>query len=179
MMSWPVTLQALPGAQHLMRLRTVPAPLSLPAREAVPAAERAAHMCACAATQPLPPAVAPVPLPRAATGSCDVCDRDIEFDGVRLLCCARCGVTVHNTCYDVHSHDPEEAWLCEPCGAGVKAPPACALCPIVGGAMRFCEAGEWIHAACALWIPGVLVGPGRPPSVATVRSCTRSWKLAA
>ena len=125
----------------------------------------------------LPPDVRPVCPPRTTTGACHVCDRDVEFDDVRLLCCARCGVTVHTTCYCVRGHTPGESWLCEPCGAGIKAPPACALCPVAGGALRFCKGGEWVHAACAFWIPGVTMVPGELPDLASVRSCGHLLRL--
>lgn len=155
-------MQALPGAQHLPRLRSLPAWLQLPAQQPVPEAERLQRMRCCAASQPLPAHIKPVCARRIATGTCEVCQSDIEVARVRLLSCARCGSTVHNTCYDAESHDPGSAWLCEPCSAGIKDPPACALCPVVGGAMRLCHDGSWVHAACAVWVPGALVTPAGP-----------------
>lgn len=39
--------------------------------------------------------------------------------------------------------------------AGCKVPPACALCPAVGGALKQTTCGKWVHGACALWMPGI------------------------
>ena len=159
-------MQALPGSQYLRRLRNVPPPLQLPSMQPVPDAEQLQHMKCCASSQPLPVLVEPVQLPRTATGACEVCQSDIEVEhgtsSVRLLGCARCGATVHNTCYDARAYEPGSAWLCEPCSAGITDPPACALCPVLGGAMRLCQDGSWVHAACAVWVPGALVVPAGP-----------------
>jgi PHD-finger/PHD-zinc-finger like domain len=170
-------LQEQPGARHLPRLRVLPPPLQRPQQAPLVDADLRAHKQACAAAQSLPPHATPVPLPRAASGNCHVCDRDIEFESVRLLTCARCGVTVHNTCYDVRNYTDGAAWLCEPCEAGVKTPPVCALCPVAGGALRWCKGGEWVHAACALWTPGALVAPKQPPDLAAVRKKQKLKKL--
>lgn len=37
--------------------------------------------------------------------------------------------------------------------AGVKEPPPCVLCPVVGGALKPTAEGAWCHVACALWTP--------------------------
>lgn len=162
-------LQDLPGAQFLSRLAVLPVGVTLPPRLPIPSAELDSHKRACASAQQLPPGMVPVVPPREATGACDICNRDVEFDGVRLLCCARCGVTVHDTCYDATVHEPGTPWLCEACSAGIKEPPVCALCPVTGGAMRFCKQGAWAHAACLVWMPGTLMAPGEPPDISSVR----------
>lgn len=167
-------LQELPGAEYLSRLQpTLASPTRAPRPEPMPPAELRTHMQTSAAALSLPPDIVPVCPPRTTTGACHVCNRDVEFDDVRLLCCGRCGVTVHTTCYCVSNHTPGESWLCEPCAAGIKKPPACALCPVLGGAMRFCKGGEWVHAACALWIPGVTMVPDELPDISSVRSAGR------
>jgi hypothetical protein len=159
-------VQDLPGAKHLARLRGVQGfnidPLS--------GDELEEHKRKSALAQQLPVDISPVLVPRTTSGACAVCNSDIEVDHLRLLCCARCGVIVHPTCYGVQNHSLGAVWKCEACEAGIKSPPTCALCPVVGGAMRFCKGGEWVHAACALWIPGVLVVPGQLPDISLVRT---------
>jgi hypothetical protein len=162
-------MQALPGAEYLTRLATVPQPLVLPPRQPIPANELHAHMQASASSLLLPQGIHAVVPVRATTGACHVCNRDVEFDGVRLLCCARCRITVHDTCYDETEHVPGAVWRCEPCRAGIKEQPVCSLCPVAGGAMRFCAGGQWVHAACLLWIPGACMAPGTPPDISQVR----------
>ena len=43
------------------------------------------------------------------------------------------------------------------CCAGPQRLPACALCPVSGGLMRRTTCGRWVHAACALWTPGMWI----------------------
>lgn len=40
-----------------------------------------------------------------------------------------------------------------PLCAGLRAPPACCLCPVAGGALKATTCGRWAHMACALWSP--------------------------
>jgi hypothetical protein len=159
-------LQGLRGAKHLARLKGVQGFEFEP----IPESELRQQMQTSAAARQLPADITPVHVPRTTRGACTVCDSDIESDDLRMLCCARCGVIVHPTCYGVQKHTPGAAWLCEPCEAGIKSAPTCSLCPVLGGAMRFCKGGEWVHAACALWIPGVLVAPGQLPDISPVRA---------
>ena len=43
------------------------------------------------------------------------------------------------------------------CCTGPQRLPACALCPVSGGLMRRTTCGRWVHAACALWTPGMWI----------------------
>jgi len=43
--------------------------------------------------------------------------------------------------------------------AGPARPPACALCPREGGALKRCAGGRWAHAVCALWVPETALDP--------------------
>lgn len=74
---------------------------------------------------------------------------------------------VHMGCYGVPSHPNGEAWLCDVCvllkrphGVSLSGPPACALCPCVGGVMKPTAEGGWCHLLCATWVPGCFVADG-------------------
>ncbi|KAL4440395.1 hypothetical protein ABPG75_003396 [Micractinium tetrahymenae] len=95
----------------------------------------------------------------AATSSCacHVCGEDDEEEqdqhGV-ILSCARCRVHVHTHCYFVQQAPPPgQPWLCDPCSVGLSRPPPCALCPVLGGALKRTSCGRWVHPTCALWLP--------------------------
>lgn len=45
------------------------------------------------------------------------------------------------------------AWTCATCALGNPTPPPCALCPVIGGALKPTTCGRWAHVACATWIP--------------------------
>jgi hypothetical protein len=67
--------------------------------------------------------------------------------------CDQCGVLVHRDCYAVQSAPQGRLWLCDPCRAGFEIPPPCALCPVVGGALkRTTIPGRWCHPLCAGWV---------------------------
>jgi hypothetical protein len=157
--------------QYLSKLKVSPPGTSRPIRHApLPQHMLPAYTQACARASHLPPDVAPIVVSHATSGTCDVCCAEDELDdNVRLLTCARCGVSVHNTCYDVSLPAPGALWLCEPCQTNVAGPMTCALCPVHGGAMRLAADGRWIHALCGLWIPGILLEPGKAPEISKVR----------
>ena len=95
---------------------------------------------------------------RALAGACDVCGTEAEYDGDWLVECDRCRVLVHMGCYGVAQHPAGAPWLCSVCRLpGVGAPPPCALCPRVGGAMKPTDDGRWCHLLCCTWMPGVAV----------------------
>lgn len=78
-----------------------------------------------------------------------------------------CRLLVHMGCYGVPSHPNGEAWLCDVCtllksphGVSLSGPPACALCPCVGGVMKPTAEGGWCHLLCATWVPGCFVADG-------------------
>lgn len=115
---------------------------------------RRARLCATTTMQTLPPDIRPVSIPRVCTeGLCDVCGEDAEFDGNHLLQCDKCGCMVHTECYSVQHRPDGRLWLCDVCRLGLKTPPPCALCPVVGGIMKPTTCGRWVHCACALWVP--------------------------
>lgn len=67
-------------------------------------------------------------------------------------------VIVHMRCYGVRAHPNGSSWLCDVCRLpGLSQPPACALCPRVGGAMKMTAEGGWCHLLCATWVPGCAV----------------------
>jgi PHD-finger/PHD-zinc-finger like domain len=158
----------LPGAQYLSQLSRSPCG-SVPRREAIPTEEAHARARACAAAWRLPPAVRGIPAEDAQSGRCHVCDRDDESDGVQLLGCVACGVHVHTTCYDTAAPPAGGHWRCDVCTAGIAEPPICALCPVIGGALKLAGDGRWVHATCALWIRGIEMLPGQLPDLSRVR----------
>ena len=115
---------------------------------------RRARLCAATQSLTLPTGVTPITLPRSVTeGVCHVCGEDAEYDGNHLLQCDACGVFVHTDCYSVQHRPDGRLWLCDVCRLGLDAAPPCALCPVVGGAMKPTDCGRWVHCACALWVP--------------------------
>lgn len=63
-------------------------------------------------------------------------------------------------CYGVSEHPNGDSWLCDVCRLpSLDQPPACALCPFVGGgAMKMTAEGGWCHLMCANWIPDIMLG---------------------
>ena len=123
-----------------------PAPDAAQVRAA--AARAAAHLR-------LPPGVTAVQLPPPAD-RCAVCDLATEWDDDQLVQCDACRMLVHMKCYGV-AHPPDGSpWACAACDLRLPAPPPCALCPVVGGAMKPTTCGKWAHVACAQWIPETL-----------------------
>lgn len=165
-----LVLQRQDGAQYLRNFRRIPGQTEV----SMPASLFLQQKRTSAAAYRLPSTVQPQILPTECTGMCDVCQSDSETSHVRLLCCSQCGLMVHNTCYGTQLPELGAAWLCEVCDAGIEPQrvPVCALCPVVGGTMRFTRCGRWVHTVCALWIPGVTLASGRAPCIDMVRSIT-------
>ena len=77
-----------------------------------------------------------------------------------------CRLLVHMSCYGVHQHPHGEPWMCDTCclqhqpggGPRLSQPPACSLCPCIGGVMKPTTEGGWCHLMCASWTPLVFVG---------------------
>lgn len=86
---------------------------------------------------------------------CSVCNNGDVEDGNEIVYCSSCDVAVHQACYGI-SHIPEDDWYCEPCSNRVKFP-TCLVCPVEGGAFKSTTDKNWIHLACALWIPELKV----------------------
>ena len=89
-------------------------------------------------------------------------------DANEIVECDGCGISVHEGCYGINetagsvastvSSASTEPWFCEPCRAGLEAPPMCELCPLIGGVYKQTDVGRWVHLVCALYIPGVAFG---------------------
>ena len=88
-------------------------------------------------------------------------------DANEIVECDGCGVSVHEGCYGITesgsvastvSEASTEPWFCEPCRASLDRPPACELCPNVGGIYKETDVGRWVHLICALYTPGVAFG---------------------
>ncbi|KAF5842507.1 hypothetical protein DUNSADRAFT_6751, partial [Dunaliella salina] len=115
--------------------------------------------------QKLPEAITPQPCGPHVLWECDVCGEDAEYDDSVLVQCDMCGVTVHTQCYglgrDCGAAVGGDLWLCDVCtlrDKGLKDPPACVLCPVVGGAMKRTSDWRWAHMVCASWVPEVGFG---------------------
>jgi hypothetical protein len=97
-----------------------------------------------------------------------------------MICCARCNVSVHQSCYGGLESLPTEEWLaiyfflkndaisyfvcrvCDLCASG-RSPNTelCTICQHTGGAFRPTEViGKWVHILCALWVPEVFFKDG-------------------
>lgn len=95
-------------------------------------------------------------------------------DELSLLKCAKCNVSVHNSCYGVTQiQDSFQNWYCDKCrklnsihekfnnttigNAHSEFIPdiKCCLCPIRGGALKETTLGSWCHIVCAISIPEV------------------------
>lgn len=109
------------------------------------AARAAAHLR-------LPPGISPVLMP-PPPDRCSVCDLAVEWDDDQLVQCDACSLLVHMRCYGIRDLPDGSAWSCAACSLRLAAPPPCALCPVVGGAMKRTTCGRWCHVACAQWIP--------------------------
>jgi len=84
---------------------------------------------------------------------CAVCDLATEWDDDQLVQCDACRMLVHMKCYGVAQPPDGSPWACAACDLCLPAPPPCALCPVLGGAMKPTTCGKWAHVACAQWIP--------------------------
>lgn len=101
----------------------------------------------------LPEGVLPVTAVPPRPGVCFVCLEEEEDDEDFILQCDRCKVYVHMDCYSVREPPHGRLWLCDVCSVGASPPPACALCPVAGGALKRTTCGRWCHPSCSLWLP--------------------------
>jgi len=115
---------------------------------------------------------------------CGCCLGTSSNDANEIVECDSCGISVHEGCYGVPQADSSrggdsdaasevsaastEPWFCEPCRAGLKSPPACELCPLVGGIYKRTDVGRWVHLVCALYTPHVAFGDPERMTMVTV-----------
>jgi hypothetical protein len=108
--------------------------------------------------------------PNPDDAPCSVCGDESSTDVNEMLICEGpgCSTVVHQDCYGI-SKIPEGEWLCDACEAGLSPKEShCLLCPIAGGALRRIVPKSrkvilpqrkdlYVHVACALWIPDVII----------------------
>lgn len=92
---------------------------------------------------------------------CQVCGELDEDEEDFILQCDNCKSCVHMSCYSVKDAPHGRLWLCDVCSINSDAEerPACAVCPIRGGALKRTTCGKWCHPACALWLPEMMLIP--------------------
>ncbi|KAL3135513.1 hypothetical protein ABBQ38_005993 [Trebouxia sp. C0009 RCD-2024] len=104
--------------------------------------------------------------------ACGVCGDDEQAEGNEILLCdgEGCDVAVHQACYAV-ARVPRGKWYCDACKDKLDlSKPNCVCCPVVGGALRkvpslgpvkpaegYCNKKPYLHLACALWTPEILI----------------------
>lgn len=121
--------------------------------------------------------------PRSAKSAKKSKSVDVYKDGVCAICfqtnselspiryCDRCCIGTHPECYRLdcmaqstsHSNSTKSSspWVCDLCKEHPE-PVRCKLCPRVGGSYaRSVMKGQWVHQACAEWVPDVLVTADR------------------
>ncbi|WRX20142.1 SET domain - like 10 [Theobroma cacao] len=102
----------------------------------------------------LPAGYRPVRVDWKDLDKCSVCHMDEEYENNLFLQCDKCRMMVHARCYGELEPVDGVLWLCNLCRPGApQSPPACCLCPVIGGAMKPTTDGRWAHLACAIWIP--------------------------
>lgn len=153
----------LPGAERCERFSGWPDGAAPPAAPPLTEDEIVQRLRCEAACCRLPEGVHGVPGASAPPGVCSVCFEEEEDDADLVLQCDCCGIFVHMLCYGVRKPPLGRLWLCDICrvvsdpggGGVVSSPkPACALCPVLGGAMKRTTCGRWVHLTCALWMDG-------------------------
>ncbi|EFN53929.1 hypothetical protein CHLNCDRAFT_13553, partial [Chlorella variabilis] len=84
---------------------------------------------------------------------CHVCNEEDEDEEDFIVQCGKCKLFVHMCCYGIRQAPHGKLWLCDVCSLSLEKPPPCALCPVLGGALKRTTCGRWAHPTCALWLP--------------------------
>ncbi|XP_066430550.1 lysine-specific demethylase 4B [Eleutherodactylus coqui] len=94
-----------------------------------------------------------------------------------LLCCVKCCVQVHASCYGIHPDLVKENWICSRCSACAWNAD-CSLCNLRGGALQSTTDRRWVHIVCAIAVPEarfVNVIERHPVDISTVPE--QRWRL--
>lgn len=152
----------LPGAERCERFSGWPDGAHPPTAPPLTENDMLQRLRCEAACCRLPDGIHGVPLGATPPGVCTVCFEEEEDDTDLVLQCDDCGIFVHMLCYGVREPPLGRLWMCDVCrvasnahgGGTALSPPACALCPVVAGAMKRTTCGRWAHLTCALWMDG-------------------------
>jgi PHD-zinc-finger like domain/SET domain/PHD-finger len=101
----------------------------------------------------LPEGVIGISAAMTQPGTCYVCFEEEEDEEDLILQCDGCGIFTHMNCYGVSEPPHGHLWLCDTCKVGAAFLPSCALCPIIGGALKRTDCGRWVHPSCVMWLP--------------------------
>ncbi|GAX81946.1 hypothetical protein CEUSTIGMA_g9374.t1 [Chlamydomonas eustigma] len=174
-------IQSLPGAGRCERYCGWPRGRGLTGVPGLTREETLAREVALAADQQLPPGIVPQTAPLDIHWECQVCGEDTECEGSYMLHCDMCRMCVHMDCIGVETEPDGGLWLCDICtlmSAGLKNPPACVLCPFIGGGpMKRTTEGKWCHLMCTMWVPEVgFVDPDKREPIEGVEKVTAARK---
>lgn len=146
-------IMALPGSIRCERFAGWPdgdTPLRYPPLNTEEERKRLAYEAAACR---LPEGVIGISAASIKPGTCYVCFEEEEDEEDLILQCDGCGIFTHMTCYGVPEPPRGHLWLCDTCKVGAAFPPTCALCPIIGGALKRTDCGRWVHPSCVIWLP--------------------------
>lgn len=107
----------------------------------------------------LPAGVKAVKMGSTRPFECEICGDVEEDEEDYIIQCDGCKSCVHMSCYCVKEAPHGSLWLCDVCKSHPKENerPACAICPVSGGAMKRTTCGKWCHPVCALWLPETVI----------------------
>ncbi|XP_039623038.1 lysine-specific demethylase 4B isoform X2 [Polypterus senegalus] len=69
-----------------------------------------------------------------------------------LICCSKCCLQVHASCYGIRPDLVKEGWTCSRCTANAWTVDCC-LCNLRGGALQITTDKRWVHVICAIAVP--------------------------
>ena len=149
-----VAITSLPNAERCERFAAWPDGTAPPPPPPLTVAERKLRLSYEMTMCRLPPGIKGIPAVAPPPGVCNVCWEEEEDEDDLILQCDKCAIFTHMGCYAVKEAPRGQLWLCDTCKMdATSSPPACPLCPILGGALKRTDCGRWAHPSCSLWLP--------------------------